>query len=282
MKIAIVGLGSIGTRHAQNLIDMGEKNVVAFDPARIDCEVYAYKSTGISCLRSTEELWDWNPEAVLICTPPDTHHVLVGDALTHGCHCFVEKPLAANYRHATDLRLYRDETHAKQVLAVGYQLRWQLVEFRTHAIGEGIAFRCAQDMSTWPSHYHKDPLLEFSHEIDAACFINGPVEAVTAQHSHGKWEMRFRHLQGSSLITVYYAGDASPERFAESSNAMRWDFDLARNDQAYKSELVAFIAACRGEGWDDRLCSVAEAAHVVRIIDACRMSAQNCEVVRLA
>ena len=33
MKYGVLGLGSIGTRHAQNLVNYGH-NVIAFDPVR--------------------------------------------------------------------------------------------------------------------------------------------------------------------------------------------------------------------------------------------------------
>jgi predicted dehydrogenase len=222
-------------------------------------------------------LWDWKPDAVIICVPPDQHDLIAMQALTRGEHVLCEKPLTTDYTEAKQLC---DEAHAqKKILAVGYQLRFCLSEFRArteHA--DSIYFVCAQDMSTWPSQYKKDTLEEFSHEIASAVFCKGPVEALTAQEYAGRWDIRLRHLQGYSNVTLD-STSKSPCRLARASNGMLWSFDSLLNDQVYRDQLGAFLAACTGGPWDERLCSGAEAAHVVRIIECCRESSKRHSVV---
>ncbi len=277
MKIGIIGLGSIGKRHAENLIEMGERELMAHDPAWVD-KLYGYKA-GCVPVVSLEDMWAWKPEVVLVCTPPTEHYELVMEALLdRQCHVFCEKPLAITH----DMARHIVANVGQQVLAVGYQLRWSMQEFRHEASGQkDIAYLCVQNMSSWPSAYQKDVLDEFSHEIDAAQWIRGPVEAVMAKRFGDVWNINLRHLAGFSYVRIGDVDDVSLRKAYTCSKDVQWEFNQAENDQAYKEELRAFLDACEGKPWDDRLCSGAEAAHVCRIIEACRESAKNCSVVRL-
>lgn len=276
MRIAIFGLGSIGTRHMLNLLDMGETDIMAYDP-RIG-------EAGFSCApiqgtNSLDLVWQWQPEAVLICTPPDIHRELTLEAFYHGAHVFCEKPLAQTYDEAATL--HDVSISCRRILAIGYQLRWQLSEFCREANGRDIQFVSAQDMARWPSQYPKDILEEFSHEIDAACWINGPVEAVAARTTGQCWRLDLRHLRCVSTISIK-ADAVTPERFAARIDGKAvWQFNQEQNDQAYKTEVQAFLEVCNGAAWDDHLCTGIEAAHVVEIIKAAKESARTCKVVKL-
>lgn len=278
MRIAIFGLGSIGTRHLRNLLECGENDMMV-------CEAPLTGTSDIPNLvfftRDHKAVWAWHPEAVLICTPPASHYEIAIEALRHGCHVFCEKPLAITVEMAKDILKFAENDN--KVLAIGYQLRWQLSEqFRATALAENLVWVCRQDMRQWPSHYQKDILEEFSHELDAAVFVNGPVEALTASRNEETWGIQLRHIDSLSLIRLEAQAEMA-QREAWGVCGARWQFDAAAfNDQAYKDELRAFLKACRGEGWDERLCNGAEAVHVCKIIEACRESARHCSVVRLS
>lgn len=278
MRIAIIGLGSIGTRHASNLAGLNEHDLIGYD-ANEPFSPIAYKQLPIiKTCRSIEAVWDSKPDAALICTPPSTHHDLVTQALDHGCHVFCEKPLATSALLANDLVWRNDD---KRVLVVGYQLRWQLKE-AAEGCGQHLTFLCAQDMGQWPSQYKKDVLEEFSHEIDAAVFMNGPVEsAVGFLSSTGAWRLELRHLIRTSTITIVPNSAVKARHALSNGGEMLWVFNEEKNNQAYKDEISAFLTACRTNAWTDYLCSGVEAAHVCRIIEACRESARECRVVRL-
>jgi len=264
MRIAIFGMGSIGQRHATNLREMGGHELLLSDPFKQEYGVTA------------EAVWDWKPEAVLICTPPDAHYALALNAIRKKVHVFIEKPITTS-AHEADVLQWEAKNFGVQ-LAVAYQLRWQLGHIPGNA---DLSWDCRQDMRQWASRYEKDVLMEFSHEIDAATFIHGPVEAVTASTNKWGWRVILRHIQYVSCITICpYAVDEY-RRTCHSTYGELWAFDQAKNDQAYKDELTAFLDVCRGGPWDDRLCSGAEAAHVVRIIEAAKESARDCKVVSL-
>lgn len=281
MRIGILGLGSIGQRHMRNLLQMGKQDLMACDP-RIG-------QAGFSCApiqgtNNPDLFWAWQPEAVLICTPPQEHLWLARKAIWSGAHCFIEKPLAAGLLQATTFAECAAQSPGV-VVAIGYQLRWQL-DIGLHP-GSELLWECSQNMSQWPSRYEKDALLEFSHEIDAAVYISGPVDKVSAlSRQRNGWHIRLQHLGRVSTIVIDPCADefirkaycAKPQ---DSSWRVEWQFSHERNDEAYQHELIAFLGACQGRPWSDKLCTLAQAVHVMKIIEACKRSAKNCEVIQL-
>lgn len=274
MRIGILGLGSIGRRHMRNLLELGEQDLFAYDP-RIG-------EAGFSCApiqgtNSLDLLWAWKPEAILICSPPDTHYnLLSAAALNRVQYLFVEKPLAHSWGYAhMFLECNKDW---KLTVAIGYQLRWQLdLACATH----DLVWECSQDMSQWLSQYEKDALLEFSHEIDAAVYVNGPVEKVAATESRNGWSIELKHLSSTSTVLLNHrANDFVREAHARNGQRI-WTFSRELNDRAYKQELEAFLKVCQGGDWDERLCTLAQAAHVMKIIESCRESVRKCSVVQL-
>jgi predicted dehydrogenase len=154
MKIGIIGFGSIGQRHTENLIDLGGHELKACDPM-FAMKAYAYKSQYVDIV-PLKELWGWKPKAVLICTPPDSHAALALAAIRQKIHTFIEKPVATTIDDA-DLIRWEAKNSGVQ-LAIGYQLAWQLGDVPS---GKDVTWECSQDMSRWPSRYEKDVLLEF-------------------------------------------------------------------------------------------------------------------------
>lgn len=277
MRIAILGLGSIGARHKNNLIALGEKDLFGYDP-RVGDGSLPVDHSHVQLTNEIQMVWDWKPEVAVICAPPKEHHELARVAMFHGAHVFCEKPLCLSSDGAEVLAT-KARTNGRH-LAVGYQIRFSLKEFYGLALGYDLSMLCAQDMATWPSRYDKDPLAEFSHEVASATFLKGPVEAVTAQHTPGIWNLSLRHLKGYTDISMEYASKAST-RLYRASNGQTYTWALAENNRAYRTEMRAFLSVCQGAPWDDRLCSGAEAVHITRILDAARESDREFSVVQL-
>lgn len=277
MKIAILGLGSIGQRHARNLAEMGEADILGCDP-RVGTEGFVTDGW-VQAVSDAELVWQWGPDVVVICAPPPLHGDLAFAAIRRGAHCFIEKPLAHAQIVGREVSDYAAQCDKR--LTVGYQLRFQLGHISS---GVDLTWECSQDMSQWPSQYQKNVLLEFSHEIDAACYVNGPVRAVWAEqdpHSRG-WILHLEHFTCTSRVIINpYSKTVSRGCYA--SGARVWKFDHAKNDQAYKDELAVFLNAIHNGSpfMDERLCTGPQAAHVLRIIEACKRSQQNYEVVQL-
>jgi predicted dehydrogenase len=94
MKIVVIGAGRMGTRRISLLRALGERDITVFDVDYARALVAATDS-GISLAADAQALWDWRPDVVFICTPPDTHDHWIYQAYLHGPQAiFVEKPLA--------------------------------------------------------------------------------------------------------------------------------------------------------------------------------------------
>jgi predicted dehydrogenase len=105
LKIAIVGCGAIADAHAWAIQQIdGCKMVAACDAeelmAKLFCERFgvpqSFTDLG-TMLRETK------PDVVHVLTPPQSHYAVARQCLEHGCHLFIEKPLAPQMEQIEDL-----------------------------------------------------------------------------------------------------------------------------------------------------------------------------------
>lgn len=88
----IVGFGSIGRRHAQNLRTLGVSELSVFDTDPARC-AQSERLVGATTFPSLEASLDGAPAVVFVCTPPSSHVPIALAAAGRNCHLFVEKPL---------------------------------------------------------------------------------------------------------------------------------------------------------------------------------------------
>ena len=121
MKFAIIGAGAIA-RLRKTAIDAMEGSdvtgVLDLDPAR------AKDLAGTARVYGAQDdvLSDDRVEAVIICTPPDTHEDIAVAALKAGRHVIVEKPMAPSA--AACKRMIAAARAADRVLTVGFNHRY--------------------------------------------------------------------------------------------------------------------------------------------------------------
>ena len=105
-SVGVVGLGYWGPKLARCFHQLGVLGlIVDTDPAKL---VKASEELpGIPLHPGFVNLDDMktlaNLDAVAIATPPETHYALAREALEHGLHTFVEKPLATSFQEAREL-----------------------------------------------------------------------------------------------------------------------------------------------------------------------------------
>lgn len=91
MKVVVIGLGSIGKRHAKILLE------------HFDCEVFAFRSgrnaanndLGIKEVGSWDEIDKIKPDVALITNPTNLHIETALKCASRGMHLFIEKPLSS-------------------------------------------------------------------------------------------------------------------------------------------------------------------------------------------
>ncbi len=191
--VAVLGLGSIGLRHARNLLALGER-VVGFDPdpARRAAAAELGASTAITRDSALESV-----AAVVIATPNGSHLDDLTAAAAAGRHAFVEKPLAHT---DAGIDAVLDAFEARRlVVFAGLVLRFHpTVDLAAKMVADGAlgtvlwgrlqmsdylpGWRPAQD---YRRGYTADAatggvLLDVIHEFDVANLLLGPATTVAA------------------------------------------------------------------------------------------------------
>ncbi len=102
VRVAVVGYGYWGSKHMRVLSSMPGVHVtiVEQDPERLAEARRSYPAAE-SALRLDDVLQ--RVDAVVVATPPSTHAEVGLQALRHGRHTLVEKPLATTVDHAQEL-----------------------------------------------------------------------------------------------------------------------------------------------------------------------------------
>jgi predicted dehydrogenase len=121
LTVAVVGLGSIGARHFNNLNALGVETVYVLRE-RGRTPPVALKGRVAKEFSSYQMLLDEKPDAVIIANPTHLHYTYLELALQRGIHAYVEKPVAHEFKSVEHLLSL--EKKNKCVCFVGCQLRF--------------------------------------------------------------------------------------------------------------------------------------------------------------
>jgi predicted dehydrogenase len=261
VRILVVGLGSIGRRHLDNLRRL--------EPDADITMMHQRAFTVEAALRA-------KPDAALICGPASMHVETALPLARAGVHLFIEKPLATSTDDAAELVALCGR--ARLTLAVGYNLRFvpSLRAFRAAfhggAVGRLASVRAevGQYLPDWRpgSDYRRSVsasaelgggvALELSHEIDYVRWLCGEVEEVFARAGQlseleidveDTLEMLIR-FEGGALGSIHLdMTQRKPVRTCRlmgTEGALQWD-GIAAGDIAgsYSSELADFLTCVR-------------------------------------
>jgi predicted dehydrogenase len=103
--VALIGCGYWGPNLIRNFSEVDQGTMVACTDLSADRLMrMARRYPGIKCTRNYEEiLCDPNIDAVVVATPVSTHYPIARQALEHGKHVMIEKPLAGSSEQALEL-----------------------------------------------------------------------------------------------------------------------------------------------------------------------------------
>lgn len=286
--IGVIGLGSIGMRHAKNLRDMGHK-VIGFDPTWPTIDgVFVYGSTIPSHLATMD--------GIVIASPSNQHAVEIIETPAH-VPIMVEKPIGVCLGDVASLR---DEAVARDIRMVGYNLRFHNCVLETAKwLADGMigvpfaaTFVCSQynDRET----YRRDGvILNWSHEIDLALYLLGPASVAGSNTTRVDGQdvttdILLSHVSGGqSHIHLNYLGDPEQRGFnimgtggnimvnlrdrervaiCERKNGQQIMFDGSGSsfDVEYKTEMQAFI-----DRIDGKVTPGCTAEEALRVLDVC-------------
>jgi predicted dehydrogenase len=227
LKILIIGCGSIGCRHLGNLLELGVRDIVAFDPRADRRGQVAARFPGVGIVAEMDAAWASGPDAVVVASPTSLHLPQALDAATRGIHMFVEKPLAD--RVDEDLgRLLEVVREKELVTLVGCNMRFHpgpslvkslIDEGRLGHVHYAQVFAGSYLPDWHPEEDHRERysgrralgggcVLDGIHEIDLARWYVGEVQAVAAMTAQvGDLGIDVEDL--ASLILLHAGGQHS-------------------------------------------------------------------------
>jgi len=182
IRVIVIGCGNMGASHARAYArNEGFELAGLVDRSRLVAERLSSELGGIPLFASFEEaLESARPDAVAICTYPETHHELTRKALHAGLHVFVEKPLAGSVEEAEDI--VRTAGEAGRAVVVGYILRhhpaWQKFIEEARQLGKPLVMRMNLNQQSsgkeWEIHKNlmrsMSPIVDCGvHYVDVMC-----------------------------------------------------------------------------------------------------------------
>ena len=181
LKIAVAGLGRIGKIHLNNLLQLTNVEVIGvMDPASEAIEYAKLKGVENTYKKFNELVTIDQLDAIVICTPTNTHANYIETSAKLGIQIFCEKPLDLNIQRVKDVLKVVDKSKVK--LMIGFNRRFDN-EFRKvkTSINNGeignphIVKITSRDPSPPPVEYIKNSgglFLDMTiHDFDMARFI---------------------------------------------------------------------------------------------------------------
>jgi len=256
LRALVVGLGSIGRRHARNWAALGLGPVaVCRQTGTTQPEPLGI---GVQEFTELDEALDERPDVVLVTNPTSLHVETACTALQAGAHIFVEKPIGHRLEGVADL--LEEAKQRQKALMVGYNLRFHpgLVRFR-QLLQQGAVVRPVSaraeageylpDWHPWEDYRASysgradlggGALLTFSHELDSLCWVLGAPSRVTGMAAHAS-SLEIDTEDTAELVLQFPGGPLAsvhvdylrrpPSRSLEivgEDGVLRWEYDANR------------------------------------------------------
>jgi len=199
--VLIVGLGSIGKRHA-GLIKSNFPNIDIIALRHKKCNSHDIEALGLhKCVTSVIEAIELNPQVAIISNPASKHIEIAKTLASRGVNLLIEKPISDSSKGVQELIDFCYQNNV--ALMTGYNLRFlpSLIEFKkqinSEKVGKILSIRAevGQYLPSWrlESDYRNEvsaqkkmgggALLELSHEIDYLLWIFGKINWVKSHVS---------------------------------------------------------------------------------------------------
>jgi predicted dehydrogenase len=176
LRVAVLGLGSAGSRHCRNLVELGAEPI-AWDPD--DSREVPDGTRRVSSAAEAFEL----AEAAIIASPSSHHAEQAIDAIDAGLPTLVEKPLATTAPDADRVATQAKERAVACGVAMNLRYFGTIMRARLWFGYDLRRWRTSQDYRD--SYSAKAELgggivLDAIHELDYLCWLLGPAASVAA------------------------------------------------------------------------------------------------------
>ena len=240
IKLAIIGAGLMGQKHAEIISDSSECELAAICDTNPEGAAVADRY-GVSFYQDYHALLAEQRLAGAIIATPTNLHAPVGIACTeHGVHILVEKPIAGTLADATAL-LEAVEHHSIQLL-VGHHRRHNPLIQQARAIiqegqiGELVGATAIFAVLKPPDYYDVawriQPgggpiMINLIHDIDSLRFICGEIESVYAVTSS---KTRGFAVEDTASLSLQFANGAVGSVFVSDATPAPWSYELTSGE----------------------------------------------------
>lgn len=193
----IIGLGSIGNRHLNNLLDLGVGKMTVVRRSRSQNNHFT-PPDNVSISYSLAETLATSPDFAIVCNPSHLHAATATQCLQAGVHVLIEKPLGRSIG-ADEKRLLEVAATSDKVCAMAYCMRYHPAYRLAHdQIQSGAIGRCLYakawfegylpDWHPWEDYKQSYAALKeqgggalrtLDHELDFMNWVLGPAESAT-------------------------------------------------------------------------------------------------------
>lgn len=202
MRVIIVGTGSIGRRHVDNIlrIEPQAKFVILRQNKRHDS---LSDKLSAQIVASVEEAMNFNPDCAVIATPSSMHADFILDFIKYGVAMYIEKPVVIDRVDIEKIRSSISQYCYESTTLVGCNLRFlNSLRFAHNLIRDGVlgqvaraVFQAGQWLPDWrpgeryQESYSADPnrgggvVWDLIHEIDSVRYLLGDFDTVESMMS---------------------------------------------------------------------------------------------------
>jgi predicted dehydrogenase len=279
-RVGVVGVGHIGSNHARLYAEIPAADFTAVYDVDLARASAIAKKYGVAAARSLEEFAEL-VDAASVSTPTSSHHQIALALLRRGKHLLIEKPIAENPQHATELA----ELAARNqlILQVGHVERFNPVLSALEARLTHPRFIEAHRLSSYPNrstdigvvldlmihdleiilHLVRSPVqnidavgvpvLSRGEDIANARirFENGCVANVTSSRISPERMRKIRVFQEDAYLSLDYEKQSGEIYRRESGKITRDKVPIER-EEPLKQQLVSFIE-CASTGRQPRV-----------------------------
>jgi predicted dehydrogenase len=299
IKVAVVGVGALGSHHARIHAGSPESDLVAVVDNRPDRARETAAAYGCKAITDYREVLG-QVEAVSLAVPTELHGEIGSELLSHGIHVLVEKPMAASLQEAD--RLMQARKSGGAILQVGHSERFNPALaavagyvtnpgfFEAHRLGVFVPRSLDIDVVLDLMIHDLDLILRLvpsrvkeikavgipvlTHRIDIANarleFDNGCVANVTASRVSNEKVRKLRFFQPHDYVSVdFFKQEVEMYSLVESGAGkaiVQRQVEIVRGEPL-RLEIEAFLRAVRGgeEGKGIPPCSPEEGKRVLSL-----------------
>ena len=187
LKVAAIGVGSLGRHHARNYAELASEGRVELVGV---CDLNPATAAEIAKQHDTTAFTDWRElldkvDAVSVATTTETHCEITCAFLERGVHVLVEKPIAMTLDEADRMIAAADSSGAKLMTGQLERFNPAMVALRPH-VTTPLYFEIHR-VSPFPNRsLDVDVVLDVMiHDLDAVQWLVGTETEVSAIHAVG-------------------------------------------------------------------------------------------------